>query len=167
MTGKRRRKVRVVVITRYGRKEKGVFAARRILKGERVSSFDGPFHRVPKGAYYLPNDPPDYLRDHAIQCGPHLWRTSRGPAKYINHSCEPNCGMRGRFALVAMRDIAKGREITFDYDMTENSVWRMKCRCGTRSCRRLIRGFRFAPKVLRSKYRGYFSTWLKPFFSRE
>lgn len=34
---------------------------------------------------------------------------------YINHSCNPNCGLRGEITFVAMREIQKDEEVTFDY----------------------------------------------------
>ena len=37
------------------------------------------------------------------------------PGDMINHSCEPNCGLLGQMLLVAMRDIARGEELCFDY----------------------------------------------------
>jgi hypothetical protein len=62
--------------------------------------------------------------------------------RFCNHSCEPNVALRGR-AFVALRAIASGEEITFDYDSTE---WDMAapfaCECGSRRCRRTIRGYR-------------------------
>ena len=38
------------------------------------------------------------------------------PGDMLNHSCEPNAGLRGSSLLVAMREIGVGEEITFDYD---------------------------------------------------
>ena len=37
----------------------------------------------------------------------------------VNHSCEPNCGIRNACGLVALRDIKDGEEITYDYCMTD------------------------------------------------
>lgn len=60
------------------------------------------------------------------------------PAGYINHSCDPNVFVysveRQRFIL-AMRDIAAGEELTFDYSINaaDGAVW--DCRCGAVNCR--------------------------------
>ena len=35
---------------------------------------------------------------------------------FINHSCNPNCGIRGEITFVAMRDIAAGEELTIRWD---------------------------------------------------
>jgi SET domain-containing protein len=133
----------------------GVFAVELIFAGEPIASFDGPFY---------PWDYPDWTPDllhHAIQCGRTRFRDSAGIARYVNHSCEPNCGIRGLFDIVAMRTIEPGEEVTWDYEMTEDSDWwRMECRCGTPSCRKVIGSFRNMPSEVRAKYRGFISAWL-------
>jgi SET domain-containing protein len=58
------------------------------------------------------------------------------PAKYINHSCEPNCSLSrdGTRAFVrTLRTLRPGEELTYDYDYdaTEN----LTCRCEARRCR--------------------------------
>ncbi len=79
----------------------------------------------------------------------------------ISHSCEPNCGIKNKTVLVAMRKIKKGEELSYDYDMTENSDWSMECSCGKPSCRKIIRGYRYLPEEKRKEYNGYISEWLK------
>jgi SET domain-containing protein len=63
----------------------------------------------------------------------------------VNHSCAPNAGLRftdqGVF-LVAIRDIAPGEEICWDYSTTlAESNWHMICQCKTADCRRVIGNF--------------------------
>lgn len=145
-------KARVRQTEKYGR---GVFAGAKIRKGEEIASFDGPFY----GGEF--DDWTEDLRNHAIQCGPDMWRDSKGIARLINHSCEANCGIKGKFKIVAMRDIAKGEHITWDYEMTERSTWwKMRCRCGSPLCRKKIGDYRNMPKEARERYKGYISTWL-------
>ena len=60
-----------------------------------------------------------------------------------------------------MRDIEPGEEITFDYAMTEVSMKRMPCRCGSIGCRREISGNDWMDPVLQERYRGYFSTYIQ------
>ncbi len=137
---------------KYG---KGVFANSDIKKGEIIARFDGTIYD---------DDFEDWTRDlqtHTIQIGPNKWRDSKGLARYINHSCEPNCGIRGLWTVVAMRDIKKGEQITWDYEMTEKSDWwRMRCRCGSDLCRKVIGNYKNMPRPIRAKYKGYISTWL-------
>jgi hypothetical protein len=60
-----------------------------------------------------------------------------------------------------MRDIAPGEEILWDYEMTEDHpYWRLRCRCGTKSCRKIIGAYRNMPEATRKKYKGYISWWL-------
>ena len=145
-------KAKVRHTRKYGR---GVYATARIRKGEEIASFDGPFYDDDFDDWT-----PDLL-NHAIQCGPALWRDSKGIARILNHSCDPNCGVRGKFKLVAMRDISIGEQLTWDYEMTENSDWwLLRCRCGSKLCRKRIGRFDRMPAEVRRKYRGYISWWL-------
>ena len=106
----------------------GVFAEERIEVGEVIAEFDGDIY---------PFEHPGWTEDllnHTIQFERYSFRDSTGLARRINHSCEPNCGIKARFKVVAMRAIEPGEEITWDYEMTEDSVWwRMKCQCGAPS----------------------------------
>jgi SET domain-containing protein len=74
-----------------------------------------------------------------------------GEARFVNHSCEPNCEAvvrRGRIFIVALRSIAPGEELTYDYLLdlpgrhTAAVKRRYPCRCGAASCR----GTLLAPK---------------------
>lgn len=75
---------------------------------------------------------------------------------FTNHSCEPNCGLRvytSGFDMIALRDIAAGEELTYDYSThLENPQENMTCRCGVASCRSVIRSFSQLPLLLRQKY---------------
>ncbi|PVH94547.1 histone-lysine N-methyltransferase ash1, partial [Periconia macrospinosa] len=68
-------------------------------------------------------------------------------ARFVNHSCEPNCEMikwtvRGepRMALFAgRRGIMSGEELTYDYNFDPFSSKNIQeCHCGTRSCRGVL-----------------------------
>jgi SET domain-containing protein len=61
------------------------------------------------------------------------WNTAR----LANHSCKPNCVanvIRGKIWLIALRDIAKGEELTYDYNYDWVEWWNNKCRCGAPGC---------------------------------
>lgn len=146
-----------VVIKKTKKRGRGVFAKTRILKGEVIAVFDGPTY---DGDF---EDWTDDLYYHAIQYGREKWRDSKGIARLINHSCDPNCGIRSLFKVVAMRDIMPGEEVTWDYEMTEkNPYWRMKCHCGTEICRKVIGDYSRMPRSIRKKYGNYISAWLRP-----
>ena len=64
-------------------------------------------------------------------------RTRRNVARWINHSCAPNCRaetIRGRIWIIARRDIAAGEELTFDYGFPYAEWWLHPCRCGAKRC---------------------------------
>ena len=77
-------------------------------------------------------------------------------ARFINHSCAPNCEAvdeRRRIYIEAIRDIAPGEELTYDYqyerDGTEDEKWEKiyVCKCGAPTCRGTI----LAPMKKRGK----------------
>jgi hypothetical protein len=73
----------------------------------------------------------------------------------INHSCEPNCGLRNRADLFAIRDIVEGEEITYDYstNVGPGIEWSMApCRCGATACRQVIRNVAALPEAVLRRY---------------
>lgn len=145
-----------VIVKETGKYGKGLFAKEDIKRGEIIASFDGEIYEAEKCSDLEPK-----IRDYAIQFEEHKWRYSRGFAILINHSCEPNCGIKNNFDIIAMRDIKKGEELTLDYDLTENSDWTMKCSCGNKNCRKLIKGYRYLPEEIKNKYKDWISDYLK------
>ena len=72
-------------------------------------------------------------------------------ARWINHCCEPNCEAReidGRIFIHALRDIARGEELNFDYGLVLDARYTpavkraYECRCGMPGCRHTM----LAPK---------------------
>lgn len=60
-------------------------------------------------------------------------------ARYINHSCEPNCEVdiiNNRIWISSIKNIKKGTEITYDYGYTfdKNDYKDHPCKCGSRKC---------------------------------
>ena len=69
-------------------------------------------------------------------------------SRFINHSCDPNCEsdvMDGRVYISAIRDIAPGEELTYDYaleteeESTPDGEDHYACRCGSPRCRGTMR----------------------------
>lgn len=59
------------------------------------------------------------------------------PARLINHSCDPNCEAeidKGHIWIVAMRDIKKGEELSYDYGYDFDNWEEHPCRCGAKTC---------------------------------
>lgn len=142
-----------VIIRKTKGRGKGVFARTAIKRNELIASFDGEI-------YGRDIDWTDDLYNHAVQFEKWRWRDSKGIARLLNHSCDPNCGIHDLFNIVAMRDIMPGEELTWDYAMTENHVWRMKCKCGSPICRNIVGAYKDLPASIRKKYKGYVSAWL-------
>jgi hypothetical protein len=91
----------------------------------------------------------------------YLFSSEEGPADWINHSCEPNAGLRGQISLVALREIAAGEEITFDYAMSDGSDYdEFDCECGAPSCRGRVTGNDWMQLDLVERYRGLRSPYL-------
>ncbi|MBN2548041.1 MAG: SET domain-containing protein [Anaerolineales bacterium] len=138
---------------------KGVFAARNFKKGELVLRVTGEV---------LP-----YQTIYSIQIdwGRHL--DPDPPAKYLNHSCEPTTGVRslpnGWPEFVALRDIQKDEEITFDYAMTEychyprsdpGLEFELTCHCPAPGCRGRLGYYSELSQELKDKYKGFFAAYL-------
>jgi hypothetical protein len=124
---------------------RGVFATTPILRGERVVECQGWLATTAE----LDDD------WHAMQVGPDLWLCSDGDSldDCINHSCESNLGFTtGEPILFALRDIAVGEQLTWDYSTSIAEVgWTLACLCGTPNCRRVIRSWPDLQSVEREK----------------
>ena len=84
----------------------------------------------------------------------------------LNHSCNPNVGVKGQITFVAMRDIPAETELTIDYVMIDgNPAERMECSCGEKECRRIIAGDDWQRIELQKRYAGYFSRYIHDKFT--
>ena len=71
------------------------------------------------------------------------------PAKYINHSCDPNCEAEffdDQIWIMAIRDIEPGEEITFNYSYDLEDYKEHPCRCGAANCIGYMVAEEFFPK---------------------
>ncbi len=106
----------------------------------------------------------DSLRSLTIQVDDDLYLVSTrvGPADHFNHSCDPNAGLYGQIGLVAMRDIAVGDEVCFDYAMSDSTAYdEFPCSCETTHCRQQITAEDWRMPTLWERYDGYFSLYLQ------
>lgn len=130
---------------------KGAFATRDVEKGERIVEYLGErvSHAVADARY----------DDHAGDAHhTFLFAVNRSvvidayvngnDARFINHSCDPNCESEiehGRVFIDAIKSIRKGQELTYDYAYTRDGTETAEeetgvygCRCGSRTCRGTI-----------------------------
>lgn len=82
-------------------------------------------------------------------------------ALYINHSCNPNIGMKGQVNYVALRDINANEELCLDYAMAMNTEYELKCECSSENCRKIITGYDWKKPELQEKYKNYFAWFIK------
>jgi uncharacterized protein len=140
---------------------RGIFVKEDIFKGEFIGGLYGKFHEA-KDCMSLP----EQYRDHVMQCGENIWRGNEfenAAVQYLNHSCDPNCGVQGLFDFVAMKDIKAGQEIVTDYSMQDDSNWEVPggvCLCGAKDCRGKILPYRELSQKDKDNYKDYVSHWI-------
>jgi hypothetical protein len=115
--------------------ELGVFATRAFERGETVLVIDDS--RIVDDEHPLRSECGEYDR--------HQDYLARGrvvlmavPERYINSSCDPNTYVvtrRDVRHVVALRSIALGEEITYDYLLNCDGGAEWQCRCGAAGCR--------------------------------
>lgn len=139
----------------------GLFAAEPIAAGQALGEFEGVPMSFEEFEQLHDTGDTRISCDH-LQVGTRAYIKISEPYVLINHSCEPNMGLRGERTMVALRDIAPGEEITYDYSTTEWTVqeyppyytdgWPMACHCGAASCRGKIGCFPYLPEDVKEKY---------------
>ena len=147
-------------VVRVDDENSGIQAQRRIDEGELIAAFGGVITLA---------DELDSLekwqRKRSIQVDDMVFLTSLQldePGDLINHSCNPNAGLRSSITLVAMRTIEAGESITFDYAMSDSVPYDcFDCFCGEPTCRGTIEGTGWQDPVLQDRYRGFFSPYLQ------
>jgi uncharacterized protein len=102
-----------------------------------------------------------------LYIGPLHQEEREGSMIFSNHSCEPNIGVQGQIVFVAMRDIAAGEELTHDWATTDDEDYRMECRCGAATCRKIVTGKDWQKPELQEKYTGYMSWYLAERIKRQ
>lgn len=140
----------------------GLFAVRPIKKNEIVGIKDGHIisWETLKKIKHIIGDSYFQIDDNFV-IGPLKKNEIGNIMMFLNHSCNPNVGIRGEITFVAMRDIKTGEELTIDYAMTDNDYYKIKCHCGQKNCREVITGKDWQNKILQKMYKGYFSRYIQ------
>ena len=110
---KKKAKKEYAVVVKRSRTGRGLFALEMIPKGVRIIEYIGrPVSKDAKqrdsGKYLFWISETDMI-DGNIKAN---------TARFINHSCAPNCeatGPKGRVYIVSLRRIKAGEELTYDY----------------------------------------------------
>jgi uncharacterized protein len=155
------------VYRKDSRCNKGVFAKEMIEAGENLAIFGGRVIPISEetGDWGIQIDE-DFVIN-AYEPNTSLMEESF----FFNHSCEPNAGIKGQIFLIAMRDILKDEEITFDYAMCLHetkgaSPYLLECHCDTSNCRCVITDNDWKIPELQRKYNGWFSWYLQEKINR-
>jgi SET domain-containing protein len=131
---------------------RGVFAANDIAKGARIIEYTGDriSHAKADRLYADLHDGNSHTMLFAATDKVVIDATKRGgPARWINHSCAPNCEANeegGRVFIDAIRPIKAGMELSYDYCLVleERHTPKLKrehpCHCGARGCRGTLLG---------------------------
>src|SRR5579863_3366030 len=114
----------------------GVFAARPFTSGEVVLSIDDS-HIVDEN-HPLPSAAAERHCDY-LEAGKTV--LMQFPERHINHSCDPNIYVRtveGVRLVLALKPIAAGEEIAYDYCINSSGDTTWTCNCGASLCRGAI-----------------------------
>lgn len=143
----------VNLVTRVCNGGKGIFTRQKIPANSRILEFTGD--RVIRDTVIqtLADGGPDSF----LQIGKNFFIGSSGRADdYINHSCDPNCGLEfhgDRIYLKSIKPIKRGDELTFDYATSQQCFpFRFTCRCGSVECRGEIGDFDELPAPRKAFY---------------
>lgn len=132
---------------RSGVHGKGVFALVNIPEGETLIEYTGEVITWTEALDRHPHDPSDpnhtfYFHideEHVIDA-----KYGGNSARWINHSCKPNCEADvedGRVFIRSKRDIEAGEELFYDYGLVIDEPLTPKlkaqypCWCGAKNCR--------------------------------
>jgi hypothetical protein len=139
---------------------RGVFAVEPLRAGELVSVWGGRIVPRAEAEGLAPE-----IRRYVVQVEEAQFLAPLEPldaAELINHCCQPNCGLSGQIALVALRPIRPGEEITFDYGTTDSSEFLcFSVSCGKSPCRKHLRPDDWQRTDVQEVNRRHFSPYLQ------
>jgi len=132
-----------IEVRKSGVHGRGVYATKPISKGARIIEYTGKrilWEDVPNDL----DDPHTFL--FGLDDGKEVIDPTTGgnEARWINHSCGPNCEAieeNGRVFIYALRNLRPGEELFYDYALqvdepiTSETEQESKCFCGTSRCR--------------------------------
>ncbi|HEV3245237.1 MAG TPA: SET domain-containing protein [Candidatus Paceibacterota bacterium] len=136
-------------------KGRGIILAKDIKKREVIFVFKGREIEYTRGEWRRGRD--------WLQVGYVKWvaPSPGSPGAYLNHSCDPTAGVRGKNTIIAIRDLKKGEEVTIDYALSETyPLWHMRCQCGAKNCRKVIKPYQDLSDQRKAKYAPYTSKYI-------
>lgn len=130
----------------------GVYTTTPIRKGSRVVEYDGP-RITPEEADRL-YDTAERTYLYGLDDGKTVI-DGEGLGAFLNHSCDPNCEVdeiKGRVWIFAIRDIAAGEELLWDYNLYDDED-PAPCHCGSPKCRGTMYSREWMDKMRRREAR--------------
>ena len=125
----------------------GIFASKKIRKGTNIIEYIGEkilkkegdkrsekrikkyLHSKSTGSVYIF----ELNKKYDIDGSPYY-----NKARYINHSCDPNCEVFGtglKVWVYAMKNIKKGDELSYDYGFSFDEDFKnYPCKCNSKNC---------------------------------
>ncbi|HUA92127.1 MAG TPA: SET domain-containing protein-lysine N-methyltransferase [Terracidiphilus sp.] len=125
----------------------GCYTTAAIRKGSRVAEYTGHLMSKEEADQRYEESPITYLfglGDGSMVIDGHAM------AMFINHSCQANCETEeidGHVWITAIRNIAPGEEITYDYCLYDGGDDEAICNCGSRKCR----GTMYSPQEVKTR----------------
>lgn len=140
----------------------GIFTKKNIKKGDYVCRIKG------RKFIWKYNEKTDRdLGANWFGLGRNIWVDPIFPLSHINHSCEPNIGIKGSVMFYALQNIKEGEELTFDYSTSDEEIdWKMKCNCGAFSCRKYMTAIQLLPYKIYKSYLPYVPTYFQKVYKR-
>jgi len=159
-----------IIIKQINNRGKGVFALKDFKKDEFILYIDGKIIETNNPSSLQKN-----IQNHYFPIGQNgkkrKYVLPKSPWKYLNHSCNPNAGIKNNRNIIAMKQIKKGEEIVFDYAMNNHKnvidKWKMKCNCGSKNCRKIISTFDVLDNKTKKKYINYVIDCIKKQYFNE
>lgn len=138
----------------------GAFALQNLAKGEMILAIDDARVVTPELPLMASKGELEYHCDYLAGGKVVLMQV---PERHINHGCDPNTFVRtllGVRYVFALRSIAPGEEITYDYCINGFGDVLWKCNCGSPRCRKTIHSdFFHLPDELQVEYLPLLDDW--------
>ena len=139
----------------------GLYAREPIAAGELIVVKGGHvFDRATRDRLAETLGPAEIQIEDDVFIGPATADERFDAMMHLNHSCDPNVGIQGQVSFFAMREIAVGEELSFDYATGDDDDWTMDCACGSSQWRGKVTGKDWQLPDLQDRYRGWFSAYL-------
>lgn len=114
-------------------------------------------------------DMQSYRDSHSVQVDWDKHAVIDLPSRFINHSCDANCGIRDNnddddavYDIVALGNIPEGEALSIDYETFEYKISAFEeCLCGSKNCRKLLGGYSKHGPILKEKYGEFIANYLK------